>query len=117
MPPPGRKVKMIIVNYDITDIFSCYQFISAQGTYNEQNLKKAFTAMKKLDATIFIDTGLNTQNRYRFTDFYSTKNTLELVHITYCGTVQNTDTPILIDYTTALKKELKALKNNEYTKE
>lgn len=107
---------MILVNYDINDIFSNYQFISAQATYKEQNLRKAFTAMKKYDATIFIDTGINTQNRYRFTDYYSGKCTLELVHITYNGTVQNTDTPVLIDYTTALRKELKALKNNEYTR-
>lgn len=109
---------MILVNYDTEDIFSHYNFVSAQGTYNEQNLKKAFKAMKKLDATIFIDTGINTQNRYLFTDFYNSKNTLELVHITFTddGTIQNTNTPVLIDYTTALKRELKALKNHEYTR-
>lgn len=107
---------MISANYDINDIFAHYQLINAQDLYNEQNLRKAFTAMKKYDATIFIDTGINTQNRYRFTDFYSNKCTLELVHVTYNGTVPNTDTPVLIDYTTALRKELKALKTHEYTR-
>lgn len=117
----GKEGKhMLYVNYYVNDIFNHEQFINATKSFiDKRSIKAAFNAIKKYNAAVFIDLSDNTQVRYTAApgqDFFDNKPTLQTLEKTilhFNNGIQNSDTPILIDYSTALKQELKKVKENE----
>ena len=102
---------MILANYYQKDIFNNDTFITAQTVeHTAKSIRTAFTAMKKYDAAVFIERENNTQVRYSIKDRYSGDlDTLERVELTFHGNHTDKGTPVLIDYKTALKDELKRI--------
>ena len=101
---------MITVNYWITeDVFHQSKFITVTAPTTEENMKKAFKAIKKYDACIFIDRqGVNgKQNCYN--------STTDTDIIDFCVTGANYESEhMLVDYTDARKLELEHVKQGFY---
>lgn len=102
---------MIYVNYYIYDIFKCDHFVYAQAETDTNSIKTAFKALKKNNATVFIDVDDDTQTRYEFKYPYSDSDILEKVTLSHVKNFKPDESdPVLIDYKTALKQELKKVR-------
>ena len=102
---------MIYVNYWIKDMFNNEQFINAKEDATPKSIRTAFKAIKKYNGALFVDIDNDTQIRYKLKHPYSDSDLLEKTTLThFYKTIPDSEVPILIDYNTALKQELKKVK-------
>lgn len=100
---------MIFAKYEVKDIFGGYKMIETGGHItNEKYIKIAFKAMLKYNACIFIDKMRYLIHEYKYFEKNTPDNTI-LEKTPYNDIFDYGDT-VLIDYNTALKRELKNLK-------
>lgn len=103
---------MVTVNYYTKDIFDNDLFVTAITDASENSIRKAFKAIKKYNGTVFIDLNDNIQVRYYFENYYNDNATLNKTILSHVDRfIPDSDTSVLIDYNTALKNELKAVRS------
>lgn len=107
---------LTIQYYTAEDVFYNTKFITAEADTTEENLKRGFKAIKKYDASLFIKEDITAHEqhgtRYNLHDCFNTGSECMLTKVktTWFDGVQNEEPPVLIDYKTALRQELKNLK-------